>query len=1656
MALDGDGGSDQGGGASAQASSDEESQPDAPPAEPASTPTPKSAPSYNHWTRPAAVATSTSSAKSKWKSAAAAAVSSPILNPDGASSSPRSASSPRRSSIFSMDLDIFGALSEEQRESKAQQYYMDALRHDHGKGKKRDQAAAARLYREAADLGHPKAAFNLGNMYAKGRGVDRNDTEAMHLFLESSKNGYADAHDNLSVLVKRQVAQWDELETRAEAAEKEAFELRARAKRDSLKIAQLEREVAPFRAQIERKAANVLQRSYRRYKGGSVKVEFALKFEDMSPDSFDGDAKAEFIADMAKAMGVDPTTVKIGKASAGSLVVEVEVVGFTDPGAASEFAKATAEPGSLALDPAKYGELSFAKVILAHASLSSQTQYQPACPQLIVSPPPNSSHPSPPLSRQAPATVVVTPRGGDSGSEMETMLRMLTNNLRAQLAQSCAAAADFKALLDSNGISTTKMMAELEAAKQSVSSFRDDVKTRARRVMTRAVNQLIRADLSRAMKTWTALVAASNGQASGMHIMRRAASRLTRKRLSSGFGKWHAVCKGWKAASASQRTATLIMTRSIQRMLRAQLAAGWNEWRAGVKRQIALGAEQQRAAGVMRRSMTRMMAAQLSAGWNVWCTEVHEQRRIEAEQERAVGVMRRSMLRMMAALLSAGWNVWRTEVYEQRRIEAEQERAAGVMRRSMLRMMAAQLSAGWNVWRTEVYGQRQIEAEQERAAGVMRRSMLRMMAARLSAGFGAWVAETARRAQAEAALAQGTGVMKRTVRRLMRAQLSAGWRAWVEEVRRHQTDESVALRLEKEQKRAAGVMRRSMKRMLAAQLSAGWNVWRTEVYEQRRIEAEQERAAGVCRRAMLRMMAARLSAGWRAWRAEVSRQVELEIAQERGAGVMRRTMLRMMAARLSAGFGAWVDEIEHQRQHEFEQRRGAGVCRRAMLRMLRAQLAAGWSAWVQSVRVRQEQSRGGRVMVRSVKRMLAAQLGAGWAKWTAAVEADKSHARAAKIMTRSIQRMLRAQLAAGWNEWRAEVQRQLRGEGIMRRSVGRMLKAQLGAGFEKWAVETQARRHRCAASRTMVRSINRMLRAKVAAGWSRWAEAVAEAKLAALRLSHESHVTDLMKIVNDHGRLHAELTEANVELERLRDVRDNIAKSHAARMHCREEQFGRERAAAIKHAVAEEALRQTVARQEAVAEALHSQQLSHDREVLDLLTRVKLRDQELDLNREILKRRESEAQALVDRHNEAYDRVAARRATAGGRDSPEMQDQRLAADIAGRRTETSTTTAGPASFHQAPRQLNGDEPSREASSTPASSTAMSWAEKRAERQRDRELELERVRVIENRNFYETAFPVETEREAPTETRTFADGATANMSASPLTPLTPQERSTLNNYKYDITSYATTTRHEAMAALPDDEASVEAGVEAGAAEGVGAPKPPSPANEARPEQQRRSTLSTSFTHEEEPLSPMSPMNVAGGQVEFSFDHWLAKMGDGAILKQAEAPEVFSDVLTGYTTFPTPPRPPATQERDSLCSHSWSKAASEEDRKRAEEAVAAVRARTEARRVEAGQRHVERITSPRGSPRLGSPGLSSPKSRKRMTSFQRPPNPPELELERQAQAQAQRAAQRPSARACGCPVRHHALPDTPCVPVRYDRPPGYTATPAEAVYLGRWAS
>jgi len=54
-------------------------------------------------------------------------------------------------------------------------------------------------FREDADLGYPRAQFNLGVMYANGRGVNKNDVEAVKWYRKAAEQGLANAQYNLGV-----------------------------------------------------------------------------------------------------------------------------------------------------------------------------------------------------------------------------------------------------------------------------------------------------------------------------------------------------------------------------------------------------------------------------------------------------------------------------------------------------------------------------------------------------------------------------------------------------------------------------------------------------------------------------------------------------------------------------------------------------------------------------------------------------------------------------------------------------------------------------------------------------------------------------------------------------------------------------------------------------------------------------------------------------------------------------------------------------------------------------------------------------------------------------------------------------------------------------------------------------------------------------------------------------------------------------------------------------------------------------------------------------------------------------------------------------------------------------------------------------------------
>ena len=56
-----------------------------------------------------------------------------------------------------------------------------------------ENAAAVEWYQASADQGHPDGQYGLGEMYAKGEGVEMNPDEALLWFTRAAENGHAQA-----------------------------------------------------------------------------------------------------------------------------------------------------------------------------------------------------------------------------------------------------------------------------------------------------------------------------------------------------------------------------------------------------------------------------------------------------------------------------------------------------------------------------------------------------------------------------------------------------------------------------------------------------------------------------------------------------------------------------------------------------------------------------------------------------------------------------------------------------------------------------------------------------------------------------------------------------------------------------------------------------------------------------------------------------------------------------------------------------------------------------------------------------------------------------------------------------------------------------------------------------------------------------------------------------------------------------------------------------------------------------------------------------------------------------------------------------------------------------------------------------------------------
>lgn len=85
-------------------------------------------------------------------------------------------------------------------ESPASKLRMDAIAYEHGEGVPRDPVLAAALYCRGARLGDAQAQYNLGWMYANGRGVERNDRLAAFFFDAAAEQGIEAAQRMLKVV----------------------------------------------------------------------------------------------------------------------------------------------------------------------------------------------------------------------------------------------------------------------------------------------------------------------------------------------------------------------------------------------------------------------------------------------------------------------------------------------------------------------------------------------------------------------------------------------------------------------------------------------------------------------------------------------------------------------------------------------------------------------------------------------------------------------------------------------------------------------------------------------------------------------------------------------------------------------------------------------------------------------------------------------------------------------------------------------------------------------------------------------------------------------------------------------------------------------------------------------------------------------------------------------------------------------------------------------------------------------------------------------------------------------------------------------------------------------------------------------------------------
>ena len=91
-------------------------------------------------------------------------------------------------------------IAAQQGHAKAQ-YNLGNACYDEGEGVTQNKEEAVKWYNIAAQQGHAEAQYNLGNAYSKGEGVTQNKEEAVKWYNIAAQQGHADSSIQLGMLL---------------------------------------------------------------------------------------------------------------------------------------------------------------------------------------------------------------------------------------------------------------------------------------------------------------------------------------------------------------------------------------------------------------------------------------------------------------------------------------------------------------------------------------------------------------------------------------------------------------------------------------------------------------------------------------------------------------------------------------------------------------------------------------------------------------------------------------------------------------------------------------------------------------------------------------------------------------------------------------------------------------------------------------------------------------------------------------------------------------------------------------------------------------------------------------------------------------------------------------------------------------------------------------------------------------------------------------------------------------------------------------------------------------------------------------------------------------------------------------------------------------